>query len=102
MVVQNTLHSYIKILPVTKFGGFAPNDVFRTIGGIILFDGMVRMHAETSLADFNSAVERHTGMVNCQILFSAAFSGYMVWEKPDPGVRLRPYNMANMNANSSA
>ena len=49
---------------VIKFGSFAPNDVFHTIGGF-KFGGMVRychtyMHAEKSLADFNLAVERHT------------------------------------------
>ena len=48
---------------VIKFGGFAPNDIFSTIGRF-KFGGMIRychmyMHAEINLADYNLAVERY-------------------------------------------
>ena len=48
-------------MAVIKFGGFAPNDVFNTIGGF-KFGGMVwyrhtYVHAEKK---FNLVIERHT------------------------------------------
>ena len=60
---------------VIKFGSFAPNDVFNTIGGFnfgsTVWYRHTYMHAEKKLADFNLAVERHTAkpsnLIPCQI-----------------------------------